>query len=238
MTSNALMNETRRITATVVEHDNQRRDLVISVADNPDGSLTWFSDGRVGSVHSGEQTGDYDLASEVVQSMGLDIMSVLVSASLASESVSCAIDMMNMSVEEIAERASVNRVIVSRLAAKFVVSIPLVDALRIDRGLAFIYREENLIHTGEIVSLVDAGGARSAIVSMMSRSMSAADISGVAGVSAKMVENIMSGERTLIPAYTSARLLSADERTRGRRLSPASSLDRASAYRSAQITRI
>lgn len=228
------MNVTRRVTAYIADAYNGNSDIVIDVHDDDNGPLVWVCRGVVGTIDVGRPSGDYDIIFAVATSLSLDVLSINVDSSLATESVLCAIDMIGMSVDEVASKSSVSKLVVQDLFSGVSTNLSLVDAMRIDRGLAFIYRENNLLSTGEVISLISAHEAKGAILSMMFRAMSVEDISEVSGVSAKMIDSIVDDRRAVLPANVHAKLISADERTQGTHFSPASSHSRAKAYRKAR----
>lgn len=228
------MNVTRRVTAYIADAYKGNRDIVINVHDDDDGSLVWVCQGVVGTIPVGRPSGDYDIIFSVATSLSLDVLSINVDSSLATESVLCAIDMIGMSVDEVASKSSVSKLVVRDLFSGVSTKLSLIDAMRIDRGLAFIYRENNLLSTGEVISLISAHEAKSAILSMMFRAMSTEDISEVSGVSAKMIDSIVNDRRAVLTANVHAKLISADKRTQGTHFTPASSWSRAEAYRKAR----
>ena len=231
------MNATRRIVASVSDARHGNSDLIVDVQDidNDNASCMWVCRGVVGTIPNGHPSSDYDIVFAVTSSLGLDILSVNVDASMAVESVLCAVDLVGMSIDEVASKSSVSRSVVSDLFSGVSTLLSLVDAMRIERGLAFIYRENNLISTGEIVSLVPSHEAKVSILNMMLRSMSVEDISDMSGVSANMINGIIDDRRGMVPSNIRAKLSSTEERTRRVHFSPASSLSRASAYRKAQL---
>lgn len=227
------MNSTRRITAYIINADTGNKDLVIDVRDS-DGSLMWVCQGSAGIIPAGRSSGDYDIVLTVAISLSLDILSIDVDSSIATESVLRAANLFGMSVEDAAQKSSVSESVVRSLFSGVATKLSLVDAVRISRGLAFIYRKNNLPSDGEVISLIPAQESKSAILSMMFRAMSIEDISEMSGVSEKMISSIVNGRRCLIPANDSARLAATEERSRGTNFNPASSQSRAEAYRKAR----
>lgn len=228
------MNITRRITAYTVDAYKGNSDIVIDVHDDDDGSLVWVCQGVVGTIHAGRPSGDYDIIFAVATSMSLDVLSIDVDSSIATESVLRAANLFGMSVEDAALKSSVSESVVRGLFSGVATKLSLVDAVRISRGLAFIYRKNNLSSDGEVISLIPAQESKSAILSMMFRAMSIEDISEMSGVSEKMINSIVNGRRCLIPTNDSARLAATEERSRGTHFNPASSQSRAEAYRKAR----
>lgn len=227
------MSATRRITAYIIDATEGNRDLIVDVHDN-DGSLMWVCQGSVGSIPSGRPSGDDDVALAVATALSLDVLSVYVDSSNAGESVSRAVNLFGMSLDEVASKSSVTESIVRSLLSGVATKLPLVDAVRINRGLAFIHRESNDASTGEVVSLIPSHESKKALLSMMYRAMSIEDISEMSGVSEKMIDSIVNGRRAVIPASAHVKLISTEERTRSARFHPASSWSRSEAYRKAR----
>lgn len=227
------MSTTRKITAYIIDATEGNKDLVIDVHDN-DGSLMWVCQGSVGSIPSGRPSGDDDVVLAVATALSLDVLSIYVDSSRAAESVSRAVRLFGMSLDEVASKSSASESVIRGLLSGVATKLPLVDAVRINRGLTFIYRKSNSVSTGEVVSLIPSHESKRAIISMMYRAMSTEDISEMSGVSEKMIGGIVNGRRAVVPASTHAKLIATEERTRGRRFHPASSWSRSEAYRKAR----
>lgn len=227
------MSTTRRITAYIIDATEGNKDLVIDVHDN-DGSLMWGCQGSFGSIPSGRPSGDDDVVLAVATALSLDVLSVYVDSSRAKESVSRAVNLFGMSLDEVASESSVSESVVRGLFSGVATKLPLVDAVRINRGLAFVYRKSNSVSTGGVVSLIPSCESQKAVLSMMYRAMSTEDISEMSGVSGKMIDSIVNGRRAVVPASTHAKLIATEERTRGTRFHPASSWSRSEAYRKAR----
>lgn len=226
------MSTTRRITAYIIDATEGNKDLVIDVHGN-DGFLMWWCQGSVGYIPSGRPSGD-DIVLAVATSLSLDVLSVYVDSSNAKESVSRAVNLFGMSIDEVASKSSVSESVVRDLFSGVATKLPLVDAVRINRGLAFTYRKSNFDSSSEVVSLIPSCESQKAVLSMMCRAMSVEDISEMSGVSGKMIDSIVNGRRAVIPASTHAKLIATEERTRGTRFHPASSWSRSEAYRKAR----
>ncbi len=227
------MSTTRRITAYIIDVNEGNKDLVIDVHDN-DGSLMWGCQGSFGSIPSGRPSGDDDVVLAVATALSLDVLSVYVDSSRAKESVSRAVNLFGMSVDEVASKSSVSESAIRGLLSGVATKLPLVDAVRINRGLAFVHRKSNFDSSSEVVSLIPSRDSKKVILSMMYRAMSVEDISEMSGVSGKMIDSIVNGRRAVIPASTHAKLIATEERTRGTRFHPASSWSRSEAYRKAR----
>lgn len=227
------MSTTRRITAYVIDATEGNKDLVIDVHDN-DGSLMWVCQGSFGSIPSGRPSGDDDVVLAVATALSLDVLSVYVDSSRAKESVSRAENLFGMSIDEVASKSSVSASVVRGLFSGVATKLPLVDAVRINRGLAFTYRKSNFDSTSEVVSLIPSCESKKAVLSMMCRAMSVEDISEMSGVSEKMIDSIVNDRRAVIPASAHAKLIATEERARGTRFHPASSWSRSEAYRKAR----